>query len=108
VSIRQRYDRSTIDTGVSRIDIANGYDAFSLDNTRETLSDNPGEDSLQLDAGFVRWNYEGDGMSHNCKQVQLALTLATATTRTGALSALRHFGSTAPLTPMTETLNAKQ
>ena len=60
LSIRQRYDRNTIDIGVSRIDVANGYDAFSLDNTRETLSDNPGEDSLALNAGFVRWNHEGD------------------------------------------------
>ena len=60
LSIRQRYDRNTIDIGVSRIDVANGYDAFSLDNTRETLSDNPGEDSLALDVGFVRWNHEGD------------------------------------------------
>ncbi len=60
LSIRQRFDRNTIDIGVSRIDVANGYDAFSLDNTRETLSDNPGEDSLALNAGFVRWNHEGD------------------------------------------------
>ncbi|MDC0508142.1 TonB-dependent receptor [Luminiphilus sp.] len=60
LSIRQRYDRNTIDIGVSRIDVANGYDAFSLDNTRETLSDNPGEDRLALDVGFVRWNHEGD------------------------------------------------
>ena len=60
LSLRQRYDRNTIDIGVSRIDVANGYDAFSLDNTRETLSDNPGEDSLALDVGFVRWNHEGD------------------------------------------------
>ena len=34
LSIRQRSDRNTIDIGVSRLDVANGYDAFSLDNTR--------------------------------------------------------------------------
>lgn len=28
-------------------DIDNGYDAFSLDNTRETLSDQPGQDALE-------------------------------------------------------------
>lgn len=33
-----------MDIVVSKIDIDNGYDAFSLDNTRHTLSDQPGHD----------------------------------------------------------------
>lgn len=37
----------------TRVD--NGYDAFSLDNTRATLSDQPGEDDLTLRAGRLNW-----------------------------------------------------
>ena len=38
----------------TRVD--NGYDAFSLDNTRATLSDQPGEDDLTLKAGRLNWH----------------------------------------------------
>lgn len=37
----------------------NGYDAFSLDNTRETLSDQPGEDDLSLRAARLAASYSG-------------------------------------------------
>ncbi|MEP5763224.1 MAG: TonB-dependent receptor [Halieaceae bacterium] len=37
----------SLDLGVTWIDIDNGYDAFSLDNTRTTLSDEPGKDQQQ-------------------------------------------------------------
>ena len=37
----------------------NGYDAFSLDNTRETLSDQPGEDDLSLRAARLAASYQG-------------------------------------------------
>ncbi len=42
-------------------DIDNGYDAFSLDNNRTTLSDQPGVDQQRTDAGSARltWNTEG-------------------------------------------------
>lgn len=38
-------------------DVDNGYDAFSLDNTRDTYSDEPGRDTLQSIAGSwrTRW-----------------------------------------------------
>ena len=42
------------------LDIDNGYDAFSLDNTRQTLSDQPGSDTLALDAAALRWRRAGD------------------------------------------------
>lgn len=49
----------TLDLSVNYIDIDNGYDAFSLDNTRETRSDQPGRDAqeslgiaLQTDSMF--------------------------------------------------------
>ena len=35
--------------------VNNGYDAFSLDNTRVTLSDEPGEDDLTLKAARLNW-----------------------------------------------------
>ena len=40
------------------LDLDNGYDAFSLDNTRTTLSDRPGEDSQQSYAlaGTATWD----------------------------------------------------
>ena len=38
-------------------DIDNGYDAFSLDNTRQTFSDQPGVDRQETVAGSVKANY---------------------------------------------------
>ncbi|MFK7976219.1 MAG: TonB-dependent receptor [Halioglobus sp.] len=37
----------TFDLGINYIDIDNGYDAFSLDNTRKTRSDQPGRDAQE-------------------------------------------------------------
>ena len=42
-----------------RFDIDNGYDAFSLDRTRETLSDTPGRDTLDSHAGRIAATYSG-------------------------------------------------
>lgn len=39
-------------------DIDNGYDAFSLDNTRDTYSDEPGHDRLESIAGAVRATWQ--------------------------------------------------
>ncbi|EKE84484.1 TonB-dependent receptor [Idiomarina xiamenensis] len=41
------------------IDVNNGYDAFSLENNRHTLSDEPGYDRLQSDALRLQLNYTG-------------------------------------------------
>ena len=38
-------DNWRINFSLGRVDIDNGYDTFSLDNTRDTLSDEPGRDS---------------------------------------------------------------
>ncbi|RUO59289.1 TonB-dependent receptor [Pseudidiomarina marina] len=37
----------------------NGYDAFSLDNTRQTLSDEPGEDDATMKAARLALTYSG-------------------------------------------------
>ncbi|MDJ0879275.1 MAG: TonB-dependent receptor [Halieaceae bacterium] len=40
-------EQHTIDLGVTYIDVDNGYDAFSLDNVRDTISDEPGRDTQE-------------------------------------------------------------
>lgn len=40
-------DSLTLDTTIFYIDVDNGYDAFSLDNNRTTLSDEPGTDAQE-------------------------------------------------------------
>jgi outer membrane receptor protein involved in Fe transport len=44
----------TLDLTTALIDIDNGYDAFSLDNTRDTLSDNPGMDEQDSRLGSLK------------------------------------------------------
>ena len=48
-------DTHTIEAAAYYTRVDNGYDAFSLDNTRGTLSDQPGEDDLTLKAGRLNW-----------------------------------------------------
>lgn len=43
-----------------RIDVQNGYDAFSLDNTRQTLSDQPGKDNTTTNALRLFWQWTGN------------------------------------------------
>jgi outer membrane receptor protein involved in Fe transport len=40
-------------------DLDNGYDAFSIDNSRTTLSDKPGQDTQLVHAASVRLDYTG-------------------------------------------------
>ncbi len=40
----------TLDLNLLHIDIDNGYDAFTLDNTRNSFSDQPGKDAQKTDA----------------------------------------------------------
>lgn len=53
-------DRQSLDITLSHVDIDNGYDAFSLDNTRTTLSDMPGNDRQQSDALGLHHRWSGD------------------------------------------------
>lgn len=56
-------DNLVIDTTVHYIDVDNGYDAFSLDQNRTTLSDEPGEDKQRTKAIGVNAKYTGfDGV----------------------------------------------
>jgi outer membrane receptor protein involved in Fe transport len=46
-------DDLTIDTNFMFIDIDNGYDAFSFDSSRNTISDQPGHDKQKTTAIFI-------------------------------------------------------
>lgn len=55
----QANNELTIDLSAFYFDFDNGYDAFSLDNTRETLSDQPGVDQQQTSAFAAKLTYQG-------------------------------------------------
>jgi len=50
-------DRFNLDFTLFIADIDNGYDAFSLDNTRQTYSDEPGVDKQDTTAASIRADY---------------------------------------------------
>jgi len=52
-------DNLTIDLAGYYFDFDNGYDTFSLDNTRETLSDEPGFDQQETAAFSAKFTYQG-------------------------------------------------
>jgi outer membrane receptor protein involved in Fe transport len=49
-------ENSQLDLTFLHSNLANGYDAFSIDNSRITLSDEPGVDSQLANAAAVKWN----------------------------------------------------
>ncbi|QDP03067.1 TonB-dependent receptor [Thalassotalea sp. PS06] len=52
-------DNLDVDITLIHADFDNGYDAFSLDNTRETFSDQPGFDKQKTTAASVKFTYTG-------------------------------------------------
>ena len=56
--VAQVNDRLNLDFTVFIADIKNGYDAFSLDNTRQTYSDQPGVDTQKTSAVSARADYK--------------------------------------------------
>jgi iron complex outermembrane receptor protein len=54
----QASDSLQLDLNASLIDVDNGYDAFSLDNVRDTLSDEPGHDKqrTRIAGGKITWS----------------------------------------------------
>ncbi|MFK7829215.1 MAG: TonB-dependent receptor [Congregibacter sp.] len=55
-------ERQQLDISITSIDIDNGYDAFSLDNIRTTLSDMPGRDRQQTEALGIHYQVAGDAV----------------------------------------------
>ena len=55
----QASNNLTIDLSAFYFDFDNGYDAFSLDNNRHTLSDQPGFDQQETSALAAKFTYQG-------------------------------------------------
>jgi len=55
----QESDDLQLDFSMLYIDVDNGYDAFTLDNSRNTLSDQPGQDTQETVAGSFSARYAG-------------------------------------------------
>ncbi len=68
-------DTATLDLAIMHFDVDNGYDAFSLDNTRETLSDQPGQDRQKSTALALDWRQQYD-------HLDLQVLMSWATTET--------------------------
>ena len=71
-------DAHTIDLGLTYIDLDNGYDAFSLDNVRDTLSDEPGRDSQESTAVSLQ-----SSSSLSAFELQTAFSYANTDTEYG-------------------------
>jgi len=71
-------DSTTLDINAMYIDVDNGYDAFSLDNTRHTLSDDPGQDQQESSALGLAWHTGARAFDFDAK-----LTYATSETDYG-------------------------
>ncbi len=57
-------DNHTIDFNFMHIDVNNGYDAFTLDNSRDSHADNPGKDTQKTDAFSLRSTYQIEDTMH--------------------------------------------
>lgn len=55
-------ENHTIDVKYTHIDINNGYDAFTLDNSWVSKADEPGKDKQKTDALFIQSHYAFDTM----------------------------------------------
>jgi outer membrane receptor protein involved in Fe transport len=55
----QPLDTLHVDVTAMWVDLDNGYDAFSIDNSRVSLADKPGQDTQLARAGAVRLDYSG-------------------------------------------------
>ena len=62
-------DNHTIDLNYIHLDIDNGYDGFSLDNTRTTNSDEQGKDKQDTDAFSLKSTYQVNPKMHLVSKV---------------------------------------
>lgn len=61
----------TVDVIANRHDVDNGYDAFSLDRNRTTLSDQPGRDAQDVWTGAVKASYRGLSSADSVTQLSM-------------------------------------
>ena len=57
-------DNHTIDLTLMHVDVNNGYDAWTLDNTRDSHSDQPGKDTQKTDAFSLKSTYQVNDKMH--------------------------------------------
>ena len=72
----QASDQLQLDFSLLSIDVDNGYDVFTLDNSRNTLSDQPGHDRQQTLAGAISAQWSG----HDVFVAEATLSLANSDT----------------------------
>lgn len=63
-------DDLTVDLNILHLNIDNGYDAFTLDNSRHTLTDNPGTDSQHTNAFAIKTDWRAS----DAVQIQSSLS----------------------------------
>ncbi len=57
-------DKHTIDLNLIHLDVDNGYDAFTFDNSRTSTADNPGTDAQKTDAFALKSTYQINPKMH--------------------------------------------
>ena len=57
-------DNHTIDLNLMHLDIDNGYDAFTFDNSRTSHADEPGKDTQKTDAFALKSTYQVNSKMH--------------------------------------------
>ena len=57
-------DKHTVDLNLIHVDVDNGYDDFTLDNTRTSHADNPGKDTQKTDALSLKSTYQINPKMH--------------------------------------------
>ncbi|HHO65093.1 MAG TPA: TonB-dependent receptor [Epsilonproteobacteria bacterium] len=57
-------ENHTIDLTLMHVDVDNGYDSWTLDNTRDTHSDQPGKDTQLTDAFALKSTYQVNDKMH--------------------------------------------
>ncbi|WP_415406342.1 TonB-dependent receptor [Sulfurovum sp. CS9] len=67
-------DNHTIDFNYMHIDVDNGYDAFTLDNSRDSHSDNPGQDAQKTDAFAITSTYQVNEAMHLVSKISYSKT----------------------------------
>jgi outer membrane receptor protein involved in Fe transport len=88
-------DNLSVDVVLGRVDVDNGYDAFSLDNDRNTLSDEPGRDAVESTFGSIdiAWNgpaaFTVEASAGNALADSITVTTKIGPTSVFILSAIR-------------------
>lgn len=57
-------ENHTVDVNFMHVDVDNGYDAFTFDNSRNSTSDKPGRDTQKTDAFAVKSTYQMNDAMH--------------------------------------------